>query len=128
MKLSTQKSVRYALIEDEYFTAESIKRMIGQIRSDYQLVAEAATIDEAQQAIAETKPDLVISDIHLADGVANELLQSLSIPLIIFTAYDQYRKLFQQPPLMDYVLKPICENDVEQALSRYEQYKNNNIY
>jgi two-component system LytT family response regulator len=74
---------------------------------------------------ANPMPDLVMMDIHLADGSAFDLLQRVSItaPLIFTTAYDQYAIEAFKTKSIDYLLKPIKPEEIKAALDKLREMK-----
>jgi DNA-binding LytR/AlgR family response regulator len=68
-------------------------------------------------------PDLAFLDIQLGDGTSFELLQELNVtfPVIFTTAFDQYAiKAFKYQSI-DYLLKPIGEEELGQAVEKYQR-------
>ena len=114
-------AIKYLLLEDEYYTALSIKMMIAKARPHYVLVGECESAKDAVSLIASTHPDLIISSVILCDGISLNTLRSCHIPVIIFTGFPNFRELYQLPNLVDYVLKPISEHDVATSLSKFEK-------
>ena len=113
---------RYILLEDEYYTAEDLKRMIRQMRPDYELVGQTDTADEARQLLRQTEADLVISDVQLSDNISLPVLRAEGrrLPVIVFTGYKEYAAQLQGINAVDFVLKPVSESDLNQSLSKYE--------
>jgi len=74
---------------------------------------------------AHPMPDLVMLDIHLADGTAFDLLQRISItaPIIFTTAYDQYALEAFKTNSIEYLLKPIKPEELKAALQKLESLK-----
>lgn len=66
------------------------------------------------------QPDLVLMDIHLADGEAFRIFErvSLTAPVIFTTAYDRYALEAFKVDSIDYLLKPIKEEEVRRALEK----------
>ena len=72
-----------------------------------------------------TEPDLVLSDIHLADGLSFEIFRqvNLSCPVIFTTAYDQYAIQAFKLNSIDYLLKPIKKTELAEALRKFNKLK-----
>jgi DNA-binding LytR/AlgR family response regulator len=70
-----------------------------------------------------TEPDLVMSDIHLADGLSFEIFKqvNLSCPVIFTTAYDQYAIQAFKVNSIDYLLKPIKKAELAEALRKFKK-------
>lgn len=113
----------YLLIEDERLAREEIKRMMLRIRPDYRLCGEAESVQEAVECLKVSGPDLLVSDVCLADGLCFEIFErsGTDIPVIFTTAYDEYAiKAFKQNSI-DYLLKPIDEKELGVALAKFEK-------
>ena len=67
------------------------------------------------------RPDLIFMDIHLSDGSSFAIFQQMEveIPIIFTTAYDQYAINAFKVNSIDYLLKPIKEQDLRQALLKF---------
>lgn len=72
------------------------------------------------------EPDLILSDIQLADGVSFDIFQelNLSCPIIFTTAYDEYAIRAFKLNSIDYLLKPIDKQELERAFEKLQRWKN----
>lgn len=115
--------IKYLLIEDERFAYEEMKRMIQSIRPDYLLVGWADSIEQAVLLLKQSVIDLLIVDIRLSDGLSFEIFEQypIDIPVIFTTAYDEYAIKAFKVNGIDYLLKPIEEQDLETALCKFER-------
>nr|GFD27499.1 hypothetical protein [Tanacetum cinerariifolium] len=68
-------------------------------------------------------PDVLFLDIHLADGLSFELFEQVEItcPVIFTTAYDQYALRAFKVNSVDYLLKPIDEEELVAAIAKLRQ-------
>lgn len=112
----------YMILEDERFAYEEIKRMMESLRPDYALSAWEESVEGAISFLKEHKPDLLLIDIRLSDGLCFDLFARLpiQIPVIFTTAYDEYALQAFRINSIDYLLKPIEEKDLERALKKFE--------
>jgi two-component system, LytTR family, response regulator len=88
------------------------------------VIDEAGNGVEALQKIEELKPDLIFLDIQMPDLTGFEVLERLRHkPNIIFTtAYEQYAiKAFENFSI-DYLLKPIKEERLQQSIDKLKQF------
>jgi DNA-binding LytR/AlgR family response regulator len=69
-----------------------------------------------------THPDLIFLDIQLSDGLSFEIFEKIDIKsaIIFTTAYDEYALRAFKLNSIDYLLKPIDEDDLEVAVSKYK--------
>jgi len=74
------------------------------------------------------EPDVIFMDIHLSDGDAFDLLETTNItcPIIFTTAYDQYALDAFKTTAIDYLLKPVRNEDLSRALQKLSQYRISN--
>lgn len=97
--------------------------MLSQLRPDWNIELLPGSLEEAGNWLAgHPDPELVFSDIHLSDGNAFEILEKISprTAIIFTTAYDEYAVRAFTLNSIDYLLKPIDPNRLEQALQRFE--------
>lgn len=115
------------LIEDEKLAAEKLTTLLHKICPESEVVQ---TIDSVDGAIAYLKnneePDLIISDIHLADGLCFSIYTEVNVkcPIIFATAYEKYAIQAFEVNSIDYLLKPIQESRLEQAINKYKRLNN----
>ncbi len=116
---------RYLIVEDERFAYEEMKRMIGKLRPDYQLVNWTETVEQTVLYLKNNTVDLILLDIRLADGSCFEIFEQLAVtaPIIFTTAYDEHAIQAFKVNSVDYLLKPIDEMDLQAALQKFEQYR-----
>jgi DNA-binding LytR/AlgR family response regulator len=71
--------------------------------------------------------DLIFMDIQLADGLSFDIFKSVNVPapVIFTTAYDHYAIKAFKVNSIDYLLKPISDEDLKGALEKYELVKGN---
>jgi two-component system LytT family response regulator len=116
------------IVEDETIAAESLKGLIAEIQPDIEVAAILQSIEETVEWIEmHPAPDLIFMDIHLADGSAFMIFDSVEIksPVIFTTAYDEYALKAFEVNSIDYLLKPISKAGVEKALAKYRNFKAN---
>lgn len=111
------------ILEDEKLNAERIQRLMGRIRPNMEIVGVLASVKKAVDWLAENKsPDLIIMDIQLADGLSFEVfnLTDVKCPVIFTTAYDEYAVKAFKYNSVDYLLKPVEEDELEAAVTKFE--------
>lgn len=114
--------IDYAILEDERFAYEEIKRMMNVLRPDYNLKEWADSVERAVSVLTDGTPDLLIADIRLSDGLCFDVFErkQTHVPVIFTTAYDEFALQAFRVNSVDYLLKPIKENDLERALAKFE--------
>lgn len=111
------------IIEDEQAAAKRLAQLISVIRPSWKIVNTLESVEEAIQWFEKNKqPDLVFSDIQLADGIAFEIYLTIDLkcPVIFTTAYDNYAIRAFQLNSIDYLLKPIVEEQLKNAILKLE--------
>lgn len=116
---------RYLMIEDERLACEEMLRMMHKVRPSYEMAGWAESIEQAVLLLKENarNTDLLLVDIRLSDGLSFEIFEQipLDIPIIFTTAYDEYALEAFQVNSVDYLLKPIGEQELTRALEKFER-------
>lgn len=115
--------MKILIIEDEPYAAEALISQIKKLRPGCMILATLGTIEEAVRWFQHnTEPDLILSDIHLADGNSFEIFRKVQphCPVIFTTAYDEYAIEAFTVNSIDYLLKPVKKEYLEKALSKLE--------
>lgn len=113
------------LVDDEPLALARLRRLLDD-QPNYQVVAEAASGDEAIAMVEQHCPDILLMDIRMPsmDGLeaARHLMNFDSPPAIIFcTAYDEYALSAFDVQAVGYVLKPVRKDQLLQALQRAQR-------
>jgi len=126
-------SCRVLIVEDEALIAKDISMTLQHY--GYLVVDTVSTAEESIRAVQEKKPDVVIMDIVLQDGVdginiAETIRNTYNIPVIFLTSFDEshiVERAATQIPF-GYVLKPFRSKElniiieVTRQRHRFEQY------
>ena len=110
------------IIEDESRAANQLQNMLKACKFDYQLLNIIDTIEDATLWFENNPaPDLIFMDIQLADGLSFEIFQKTEItaPIIFTTAFDQYAIRAFKVNSIDYLLKPIQKEELNNALNQF---------
>jgi two-component system LytT family response regulator len=113
--------IRTIIIDDEKNNIEALKKMLTAYSSKIELIGTAENAEDAYKIIKQDKPQLIFLDIEMPFGNAFDLLEKLmpvDFEVIFFTAFDQYAiKAFKYGAL-DYLLKPVNVDDLDQAVHK----------
>lgn len=115
--------ITVAIIEDEPIVRKEITYLV-EAEKDVVLVGWADNVKAAAKLLEEKKPDLVLLDIQLRDGTAFDLLKALSsLPenVIFITAYNQFAIRAIKYGALDYLLKPIDQEELSEAMDRFRR-------
>jgi two-component system, LytTR family, response regulator len=110
-----------AIIDDETKAIAVLKRLIARSCPRLQVVAEAEDIDEAIVSITQHAPQLVFLDVDLSGPTGFDLLEQLEdrrFHVILVTAHPEYAVKAFRYSVTDYLLKPIAESDLQQAVAK----------
>lgn len=112
----------YIIIEDERYAYDELRRMIRKLRPDYTLTGWAQTVEQAVDLVGDGGYDLIVTDIRLADGLCFDVFERrpTNVPVIFTTAYDEYALKAFRLNSVDYLLKPVEEGDLSDALDKLE--------
>lgn len=115
---------RTIVIDDEPAARRLMKSLLEAYDDVVQVIDEAGTGKEAISKIEELGPDLIFLDIQMPDLTGFEVIEKLSRkPNIIFTtAYEQYAIKAFDTFSIDYLLKPIKEERLKQAIEKVKQF------
>lgn len=119
--------MRIIIIEDEVPAYTRLRKMVTELLPSANIEAHLDSIQSTIEWFAANNcPDIVFMDIHLADGSAFDLIKRVKIncPIIFTTAYDQYAMEAFKTSSIDYLLKPVKKEDLQNALQKLEQFKN----
>lgn len=111
------------IVEDELHTAELLQETIEQ-DSDFIVVEKLESIVDTVSYLSKHQKnlDLLFFDIQLADGHSFEIFKHIDVvvPIIFCTAYDEYAMNAIKNNGIDYVLKPIKEEEIHGAMNKYK--------
>jgi DNA-binding LytR/AlgR family response regulator len=112
------------IIEDEALAAERLADLILQYDAEIEILAQLDTVEDAVEWFENNDaPNLAFFDIQLADGLSFEIFEQTKVdcPVIFTTAYDAYALKAFKVNSIDYLLKPINPDDLQQAMHQYEE-------
>ena len=111
------------IIDDERLARNELKRLLENFPK-IEIIAEAANAEEAIPLIEDLQPDLIFLDIQMPGKNGFELLEAIEgkVPEVIFTtAYDEYALKAFEYNALDYLLKPIEQHRLAEAIVRIEE-------
>ncbi|MEL6766726.1 MAG: response regulator [Pseudomonadota bacterium] len=119
--LAAEARVEVMIIEDEPIIALDLEGIVGGM--GHSVVGIADTHARAVSLAMETKPDLILADIQLADGssgveAVEEILRDMTVPVIFITAFPERLLTGERPEPTYLVTKPFRPETVEIAISQ----------
>lgn len=115
------------IIDDKSANIETLNKLLGLYCPQVQICATAGNIEDGYKAIQEYKPVLIFLDIEMPKGNGFDLLRkfdTLTFEVIFTTAYNQYAVQAFRENVLDYLLKPIDIDALQQAVKKAEQHIN----
>lgn len=109
------------IIEDEKPSARRLQRMLKFLEVDAKTMLHS--VEESIAWFQEHEhPDLIFLDIQLSDGLSFEIFETIHInsAVIFTTAYDEYALQAFKLNSIDYLLKPIDDEDLKTAVEKYK--------
>ncbi len=105
------------IVDDERLARRELRRLLASHES-VEVVGEAANADEAEAAIREQDPDLLLLDVQMPGDDGFDLLERLdAVPHVVFvTAYDEYAIKAFEVNALDYLVKPVEPERLAAAL------------
>ncbi len=109
------------IIEDEPLIAMDIEDMVSSM--GHRVLGVARTRGEAVEMAKERKPQIVLSDIQLADGssgidAVNDILKDFDVPVIFITAFPERLLTGQRPEPAFLITKPFSPEMVKGVMSQ----------
>lgn len=109
------------IIEDEKPAARLLQRKLEKL--DIAVETMLHSVEESIHWFSNNKhPDLIFLDIQLSDGLSFEIFEKINITsaIIFTTAYDEYALKAFKLNSIDYLLKPIDEDDLDVAVTKFK--------
>ncbi len=114
--------LRTIIIEDEKPSARRLQRMLSEIG-----IEAEAMLHSVEESIdwfkSNEAPDLILLDIQLSDGLSFEIFEQIEVrsAIIFTTAYDEYALKAFKLNSIDYLLKPIDDEELKAAIDKFEE-------
>ncbi|MDP2338491.1 MAG: LytTR family DNA-binding domain-containing protein [Bacteroidota bacterium] len=117
--------MRIVILEDETRAANHLERLLAKVAPNMTVVAKLESVRDGVKYLQNNpEPDLIFSDIQLADGLSFEIYNQVTVrcPIIFTTAYDHYAIEAFKTNGIDYLLKPIEEERLNQAIEKAKHF------
>jgi len=113
------KKINAIIVDDERLARNALKNKLEHFKQ-INIVGEANSVNSAVKLIKEKKPDLLFLDIQLYNETGFDILNKLNFTgkVIFVTAYDEYAIRAFEINAVDYLLKPISVERLDNAISR----------
>ncbi|RKR06491.1 LytTR family two component transcriptional regulator [Maribacter vaceletii] len=109
------------IVDDEQHCVDRITKLLKKYNSLIQLDYTVNTVSKAKQYLEKEEPDIVFLDVQIYEETGFDLLRQLSkinFEIIFTTAYESYAVEAFKFSALDYLLKPIDEEDFDRAIEK----------
>lgn len=113
------------IIEDEPLAAERLQVMLEDIDPAIRVLGKIGSVREAVKWLMQYQADIIFLDIQLSDGLSFSIFEQVSVstPVILTTAYDQYAIKAFEVNSIAYLLKPVRKADLQESLRKLRNLK-----
>jgi DNA-binding LytR/AlgR family response regulator len=118
--------MKVLIIEDENLTAKRLESMLHKIDSNIEVMDILASVEKTVAWLERhPAPEIIFMDIHLEDDLAFKIFEEINVesPIIFTTAFDEYMIRAFKVNSIDYLLKPINQEDLTHALDKLKLFK-----
>jgi DNA-binding LytR/AlgR family response regulator len=119
--------MKVLIVEDERPASENLVEELLAIDDQIDVVAGCNSVDETVRWLNRNpQPDLILMDIQLSDGLSFNIFKACEVtcPVIFTTAYDKYLTQAFEYSSIDYLLKPISQDKLKNAIKKYKTLRN----
>lgn len=117
------------IIEDEVPAAEKLERYLNRYDDSIRVLGKLTSVQESVAWLKKNQEqvELIFMDIQLTDGKSFDIFKEVAItrPIIFITAYDDYAIDAFKVNSIDYLLKPITFDDLNQAMEKLASLRKN---
>lgn len=116
--------MRVLIIEDEGPAVSRLTKLLKNVHDEIDVIGTLDSVESGVRFLQTAEDiDLIFMDIQLADGLSFDIFNQTQVktPVIFTTAFDQYTLKAFKVNSIDYLLKPIDEKELGQAVEKYRQ-------
>ena len=114
--------MKVLIIEDEKPASNKLIRLLNNMEVSLEILETLTSVEDSINWLNNhPAPDLIFMDVQLEDGICFDIFESIEIqsPVIFTTAYDHYAIRAFKVNSVDYLLKPIDQKELKQAVDKY---------
>ncbi len=116
--------LKTVIIDDEQHCVDRISKLLSKYNNTINIIKICSNVSNAKKAIELLKPDVIFLDVHLYEETGFDLLKQLSnidFEIVFTTAYDSYAVDAFKFSALDYLLKPIDEDDLSITIGKLKK-------
>lgn len=118
------KEVNVIIVEDEVHSGEMLRDMVADYRPDWNIQTMLQSVEETVEYLKNNEhPHIIFLDIELADGNCFSIFDQVKVEdsgIIFTTAYNEFALKAFNLNSIDYLLKPIKQEELERAINKFE--------
>jgi len=122
--------IEAVLVDDEAKALQSLSWELTNLSDEVNVVASFTDAHEALAYLEKNTPDCLFLDIEMPTMDGFQFIKNLknkAFPVVITTAYNQYALKALKNEAIDYLLKPIDSDDLDETLSKIKKYNSKNF-
>ncbi|WP_299109310.1 LytTR family DNA-binding domain-containing protein [uncultured Tenacibaculum sp.] len=116
--------IKAIVVDDEANARENLRFLLNEFCKEVEVVSETSNVDEATKEIKKHKPELVFLDIEMPQKNGFQLLEEFStidFQVVFVTAYDKYAIRAFEVAALDYLLKPVDIERLQEAVKKVKK-------
>lgn len=120
--------MKVLIVEDEELAVKKLQKTLAAVDDTIEVAGVTDSIEETVNWLqSNPAPDLVLMDIELADGQSFEIFKLTEVrsPVIFTTSYDEFALKAFKVNSVDYLLKPVQQDELQAALEKYHKLRGN---
>jgi two-component system LytT family response regulator len=122
------EQIKAIIVDDELAARHLLQQMLQEQFAEVQVLAQCKDLPEGIKAIRKYEPDVVFLDIEMPNHSGLEILDyfnedEINFEIVFVTAYSEYAVKAFQLAAIDYILKPIDDEQLERAITRLKNTK-----
>ena len=121
--------MKVVIIEDEELAARRLEMMIRDCSGSVDVIGNLESVEDSVEWFRNhPSPDLIFLDIHLEDALSFAIFEKVKVdaPVIFTTAYDEYAIRAFKLRSIDYLLKPIVQEELARSLDKFREFSRPN--
>ena len=118
------------IIEDEQLAARRLESIILAYDPSIKVLDKLESVEDSVEWFKTNQhPDLIFLDIHLEDDLSFAIFDKVKVdsPIIFTTAFDEYAIRAFKLKSIDYLLKPIVQDELNNAIAKYKEWNGQKI-
>jgi len=117
--------IKAIIIDDDSNLRQGLLHLLKQLAPDIEVIAQADEVARGLEMLHQLKPDVLFLDIQLTDGTGFDILEKYQknygkpkFQVVFITAHEQYALRAFRFSALDYLLKPIDVEDLQQVIDK----------